>query len=239
MHKLTNSQQQLAFACTKRVREHYLKNDLAHRLDHAHQVMRDAVEIAHLVTAQHLIPKLIVAAYYHDIHRANAENHHILAYDEVFSDKQFIIRVGGAETDEDIHDIALACMEHRGSWDGEYSGILSEIISAADRGSPEKITLNDRMRRSYLYARDSLGMSHLSAQLHAGRHIKDKFGTNGNARYSQIYRTVYAKTLEAQMKEIDEVDVSKVPWHKFMMEFNKNEKQTDNVVDRAEACHPS
>lgn len=229
--KLSNTNQEIAFACTKRVRPYYQKNDPAHKLDHAHQVMQEAVHIAHLVSAQHLIPKLIVAAYYHDIHRVNPKEHHVLAYEEVFKDKDFIFKTGAAESEEDIHDIALACMEHRGSWDGEYSGILSEIISSADRGSPERNSVNDRMRRSYLYARGSLGLGHLCAQQHSSRHIKDKYGSNGNARYPQIYKTVYAEQLHKQQFEIDNITVGETPWHKFMAEYNKHEVETDTLVN--------
>lgn len=219
--KLNNTHQQIAFDCTKRVRDNYLKNDLAHRLDHAHAVMRDAVHIAGLISAQHLIPQLIAAAYYHDIHRLTPDTHNVLAYEEVFSDSDFIKGIGAAENDDEIHAIALACLEHRASWSGEYSGVVSEIIAAADRGAPDRTDVNFRMRRSYLYGRDTLGMCHLTAQQHAMRYVKDLYGVNGNARYPQIYKTVYAHELLAQAVRIDKTLVSDVPWQKFMLEFNK------------------
>lgn len=231
MTTLDPKHKRLIHECTKRVKSNYLANDLAHQIGHAHQVARDGIHIAKELSAEHLIPSIIIAAYYHDIHRHKPEIHHLLAHDEIFNDKRFIMGVSGVE-EKDLKDIANACLEHRASWIGEYSSLLSEIIASADRGAPDKVTVDARVRRSYLYGRGVFNLTHYDAQVHAITYVKDRFGSFGDAAYPTVYRQVYSGLLEIQATKIDALLITDCPWNKFMAEYINNENKTRNVGDR-------
>ncbi len=218
MFTLEKKLAELAQNCMRRVEERYLANDRAHRIDHAVDVVNEGIRIATVIGHEELIPGVIVAGYYHDVYRVDAAAHNFLAFKEVLSDSSYIIEIGGAETRLDVMSIATACMEHRATWTGDYSSILSKIIATADRGNPAKVDTEERIRRSYLYAIDHLGYTNASAKAHAVDHIQAKYGAGGYMKVPLMYMRLYADTLVEQSNLIDNITVASFQWEKFVEE---------------------
>lgn len=98
-----------------------------------------------------------------------------------------------------------AIREHRASYKGEFSSIVSEIISSADRGNPE--SLDYKIERSFNYAKEH-GKNSKEAWIHAIDHMKEKFGRNGYQKLPKLYIDFYKDEIEELWNKIDNLDYS-------------------------------
>lgn len=184
----------------KAVAPYYATNDTAHQLDHADHVYEVACEIAkaqHLAIPHHLI---VLACYMHDIHADQREDHHEAAHDHVLATENALFT---SLSSWERNIVAMACLEHRASWNGEYTSGLSELVSAADRGRPGE--LDAYIERSFKYAKDKLGATEAEARVHSRVHVKEKYGRDGYAAFSPLYRRHYGKKLEELHSAIDAI----------------------------------
>ena len=171
----------------------YEEGDKAHKIDHADDVCNLALKINKNLDEQ----LVILSAYLHDIFNAqNRAIHNELAYDYVMRGEDLFLRELNAKA---LKEVAYAVLEHRASFKGVFYSPLSELISSADRGEPnlEKVILR------------SLKFNNGNAQ-DVYEHIKDKYGSNGYAKYPDVYRKIFNDELTQFQKKADSITVEEV-----------------------------
>ena len=169
----------------------YDKNDVAHQIDHADKVCDLAIEINESLEHPYKNQVVMIAAYAHDMYSTVEfrKIHHELAAHYVRCSNDEII---GLLSPIDRIKVADAVAQHRGSYTGELSSKLSEVISAADRGIPD---LEEMIERSLKYNNGNLEKVH--------EHMKDKFGSKGYAKYPELYEEYFGEVLNTMRKQID------------------------------------
>ena len=71
-----------------------------------------------------------------------------------------------------------------------------QIVNMADRGftiSDTTIIIDNIVRRSYIYATETLGLSHKEAASHVIRHMSEKYGITGYAYQNPLISEVFEK----------------------------------------------
>lgn len=192
----------------RQFRDFYKFTDSAHRIDHIQSVKSNAIQIAYLLNKTEHLKLVLIAVAVHDIFSTTEDRaaHHIKAYNWVLDNKPVLKRKYDL-TNDDCLVIAHAVLEHRSSHKGNYNGIVSEIVAAADRGIPTIEEVSRYLHRSYLYARDH-GKSVGEAKLHAIRHIREKFGKNGKSNVPDWYKHVFAEKLLMRLDYVEQLDTS-------------------------------
>ena len=175
----------------------YKKNDKAHQIDHADEVYETALKINKQFHLHQNMDDIALAVYLHDIfsNKNQRKLHHKLASDFVLQSKDDILKNISAER---RRLIANAILEHRASFEGKYSSKLSELLAAADRGKPN---LKKDLERSTKY--------HKGNTAEAIKHMKEKFGRYGYAKYPEVYKKFYEKELEKRYRDIDALSILK------------------------------
>ncbi|RLA81361.1 MAG: hypothetical protein DRG78_09345 [Epsilonproteobacteria bacterium] len=168
----------------------YETNDAAHQIDHADMVcdlMLEMKKSLKLNIADYLI---YMAAYMHDMYSdlAGRKTHHQLAGTYILNTRDKCL---DKLSNMDKVCVASAVMEHRGSYTGEFSYQLSELISSADRGYPDLELMIDR---SLKYNKGNMNDVII--------HIKDKFGEGGYAIYPDMYEKHFGEVLEKMRLDI-------------------------------------
>lgn len=198
----------------------YEHNDIAHQIDHIDTVVNNVIDICQRIPVEPAeMTCAIIAAYYHDICcQDSREFHHSLAAITVHREWFHLVALLPKRLHASyLHNydycklIANACFEHRASFKGLYTSVVSEIVACADRGRP--VTDATLYRRSYLYGRCNAALNHDDACKYAIEHIRDKYGNKGYVKYPELYMTLYADELAEQrawveratMKDIAEV----------------------------------
>lgn len=176
----------------------YKTNDLAHQIDHADAVCNLALELNQILESPYPEKLVILAAYLHDIHADSRGVHQQLAHDFVMQNQAYYLH---DLFDEERTLVAKACLEHRGSYKGKFSSLLSEIISSADRGRPDSV--EKLLDRSAVFGMAQFGYTTEEAKAEARLHIKDKYGRNGYAQRPEIYCKYFAKELAELMAKIE------------------------------------
>lgn len=175
--------------CKKLYAPMYHNNDSAHRYDHAEDVMKLALTI-NAKMDWGIDPRLIiVAASLHDAFTDDRKHHHILGYEFVISHRDAIL---DTFSEEDIVLIATAIKEHRGSFKGVLSSTLSDCISAADRGPCD---FDIMFERSLKYNKGNVD--------EVNKHLIEKFGYGGYAKYPDSYQTIFKKELKILKDRIE------------------------------------
>lgn len=178
---------------------HWEHNDKAHRVEHFEEVYQTAMEIQRRLGLTY-DPKLILfAAYFHDLFAWSRKNHHDLSSEFIYDTdhpliEQYLNR-------EERSFVAVACLEHRASYEGKFTLEFSELINSADRGLPGDVQamLERAMAyRSHRHPEEPVEVCKAASV----RHLKDKFGKNGYARYPDLYKAAFGKELAAQQEVI-------------------------------------
>lgn len=176
------------------VREHfvgyYTENDAAHLINHADDVVDNAIHICETLGKDGWIPIAIVSGYAHDMFTVFREDHHHRAAMYLVSDEFTSLGFLG-EFSENRWKYTWAsqgALSHRASWVGGYYNLFAEIIAVADRGRPD---LKKYYLRSYLYGLTKLGKTSEEALRHGLEHIRGKFGKNGTAKLPPLYFQFY------------------------------------------------
>lgn len=179
--------------------QQYRLNDTAHQIKHFDEVEKTALLMNARLKLNQLPMLIMLAAYFHDLYAWSRHNHHDMSATWIATTDYSII---ASLSSSDRALLSKACYEHRASYTGEFSSVLSELISSADRGMPK--SKDDLFQRSYEYHR-SRGHSHEESAHNAIMHIKDKHGSNGYARYPALYLKFYGKQIKQIQLEIDKL----------------------------------
>lgn len=192
----------------RQFRDFYRYTDKAHRIDHITNVKSNAIRIAFMLGKTEHLKLALIAVAAHDIFSTKEDraSHHIKAYSWVLDNKPVLKRKYKL-TDDDCLTIAHAVLEHRSSHKGNYNGIVSEIVAAADRGIPSVDDVTNYMHRSYLFAREQ-GKSVTDSKFHAVRHVQDKFGMNGKSNVPSWYNTLFAERILERRDFVEQLDNS-------------------------------
>lgn len=179
----------------------YQLNDAAHREDHFEEVFKTGVDINKRLNLGFSENLIMMAGYLHDLFAWSRENHHVLSTEFVDGTCHPMITVLGS-LDRSL--LATACYCHRASYKGEFPNSFAELINSADRGIPQS---SDKLLQRAIDYRTSRGFQGTQEELlrDAISHVKEKFGSNGYARYADMYLECYAKELEELRKEVDEL----------------------------------
>lgn len=172
-------------------------NDPAHRREHFLEVEK----CGHYINQKLGIfdPKhILFVAWFHDLFTWDRSNHHLMAAHWIRTSSHHILSHLSREGEREI--VALACEEHRASFAGEYSNLFCELMACADRGFPGDVV--SMLQRAIQYRRYR-GYSEKESLEGAVKHLKEKFGSGGYARYPDLYVKVFEEELEKQQKEID------------------------------------
>lgn len=190
----------------RQFRDFYRYTDKAHRIDHITNVKSNAIRIAFMLGKTEHLKLALIAVAAHDIFSTKEDraSHHIKAYNWVLDNKPVLKRKYKL-TDDDCLTIAHAVLEHRSSHKGNYNGIVSEIVAAADRGIPSVDDVTNYMHRSYLFAREQ-GKSVTDSKFHAVRHVQDKFGMNGKSNVPEWYGTLFAERILERRDFVEQLD---------------------------------
>jgi hypothetical protein len=181
--------------------QHWELLDPAHRQSHFDMVFNNGLAISKRLNISIRPEEVLAVAYFHDLFTWSRSNHHFLSETFIRTTKCGIV-LSLCDTPESIERVALACREHRASWTGSYSGDLSIVMSAADRGIPK--TASELLNRSTLYTKThNPEMDDTAVRNLAITHIKEKYGRNGYARIPEIHKRSYVSEYEILYKEID------------------------------------
>lgn len=184
----------------EKVLPYYEKNDPSHQIDHALKVSDTALEMArqeisNIDTDINIFNTVFVTGMLHDIKAHNREKHHEEAVNELLFGKLNIwFKKLCKEYNLPIKNILFAIYEHRASYEGEFSSIISEIISSADRNEPNIETWLKRAKYSGI--NDNIN--------DAIDHVIKKMGRNGYARLPEIYKNFYKDKLEEFYNILDD-----------------------------------
>ncbi len=176
----------------------YRINDEAHRYEHFDAVFECGAIINERLDLG-FDPRLIMfAAYTHDMFAFSRHNHHEMSHlwitttdDELINNIEFM----------DRFNLAKACQEHRASFRGDFSSPFSQLFNAADRELPKGI--DAILERALLYRMGNYNETHKQAMKPSIKHIKEKFGSNGYARYPAMYFRCFEDELIKQRQDID------------------------------------
>jgi exopolyphosphatase/pppGpp-phosphohydrolase len=149
---------------------------------------------------------LMIAVYTHDMFSSiNRDLHHELGYKYILDANVYFLN------DISYNDrvaIALAVREHRASYKGTYSTILSELLSAADRGIPD---IKNTVIRSYKFSKENNpNTSELGLYSLVQLHMKDKFSNSGYARYNSVYIKYFENELTELKNFFDTVSIKDI-----------------------------
>lgn len=180
----------------------YLLNDPAHRESHFREVQDNMFQIMEDLDTgttgmlgKHMA---VAAAYLHDLFAWSRVNHHLLSHEYVSTGECELLDIFSTE---ERQLVALACLEHRASFKGEFTSKFSAAFNAADLGPPD--LMND-VARAYKYSLATvLDQTPEAAVQAAVDHMVDKFGRNGYARRSSAYVAAYGTQLEEYFTAIE------------------------------------
>lgn len=169
----------------------YSEADQAHDQLHADMVTCNAIRIA----SNDDLLLTTLAAYIHDIGCCVNRDFHEQAGVTLAGilDREYKVAKTLGMTDDEWSKVLRGIAEHRSSFEGPYSSMVSIIVATADRSPP--IRPIDLYVRSYEYAKGH-GKNHQDAIVHAFNHIPDKFGRDGYAKYPGLYYDVYEDQLK-------------------------------------------
>lgn len=164
--------------------ELYEKNDKAHRLDHVIPVLEHAeLIISRFDELKSYREQILTGAFMHDMMSwANRDQHHYLgAIKAAHLLGSYNVFIG----DEDaVMQVANAVNEHRASFKGERTHIVSHAVAAADRGP---VNFQSYLARAIKFRCKKVDPSNLTRQQitrlidEALEHLNDKFGPFGYA----------------------------------------------------------
>ncbi len=183
-----------------------LNDSESHGYQHLDNVYELAINMKAKLNIE--IPNNIIgiAAYTHDMFSSiNRKLHHELAYKYVLDTSVYFLN--------DLHTndrylIACAVREHRASYQGEYTSILSELLSAADRGKPD---IKSTIIRSYKYsAETNPDANEFTLYSLVREHMLEKFSTNGYARYNDVYNKYFKDELKEMQEFFDIISVKDI-----------------------------
>lgn len=127
---------------------------------------------------------------------------------------------------KDLFLIAAAIKEHRASFKGTFTSMLSDICSSADRNVPN---FEASVARSFLYTSEHHPEFSFEEKCETvAKHLNAKYGTNGYARFPIYYSRYYRNDLREYQRKMDALTgdvVAKV--------VGNNGKNAEKLYDKA------
>lgn len=173
-------------------------NDYGHREAHFMEVETTAHYLCIELGLDHDPEAILLAAYFHDLFSWSRHNHHLLSATYVrTTDNPLLDR-----PDRDL--IADGCEFHRGSGKLPFPNQFAELICSADRGVPNSIELVLMRTLQTRFFKEPY-MNRIAAMESSLVHVKEKYGSDGYARYPDLYTSVFGYQIEEQKKTIDRI----------------------------------
>lgn len=171
-------------------------NDPAHQVKHFSNVEKCGNEINQRLGLGYDARLILLVAFFHDMFAWSRINHHDLSGVWVKgTDYPLITQL----TFEERQMVEFGCREHRASFKGIFASEFSELMNSADRELPGDVEAMVTRAVQYRVAR---GMSEHEAYAPAVEHIKEKFGSDGYARYPDFYLDAFGAELTKQREDI-------------------------------------
>lgn len=189
----------------------YGLNNPAHQLDHFMEVYKTSSMINLWLGQPYEEETLLAVSLFHDLFSWSRVNHHDMSKEWVMSSDDPLLKelLEASVGPNRFHNaweariaVSHACGEHRASYKGEYSSLLSEIMASADRGEPSG--KEPIIERAFKYARfhnPSVGFDGWVELTMS--HMKEKFSSKGYARYPKLYEGFYKDELNKVRQEMD------------------------------------
>lgn len=171
-------------------------NDEAHRLKHFSNVEECGLIINQRLNLKFDQQLITYVAFFHDMFAYDRFNHHEMSARWIETTDYPLI---ACLSKHDKAMVASACLQHRASFEGRFDGKFSELMNSADRELPGDVA--GMVERAVLY-RMNKGFTREEAMKPAVDHIKEKFGSDGYARYPNLYLKVFDEELWKQRMDI-------------------------------------
>lgn len=186
------------------ISKHY--NSLAHDTEHIIDVYSRAIYLNNKYNLQIEFDEIAVASIFHDMFESkDRKNHHQIGHDYIMASIHPMITLGSKDKQKRI---AVAILEHRASYTGEYSSSLSELIATADREKPNILEI---IKRAYLYQKDTNPNSTHREKIEVvKKHLVEKFGRDGYTTYTHMYLLEHKPELLAMYDTIDKIQSGKL-----------------------------
>lgn len=179
-----------------------LNKDPAHDWKHIIDVASAAMIIAENEELPYI--PLALAAIAHDTYSGiDRVNHHLLSGELVRDKLKDTIHFRWTE------EVALCCEQHRASYTGEYTGVLQEAFASADRGLLHDDSICDIVTRSFKYSVGTGADQETAIQM-VVKHIPEKFGHKGYAKWPAMYVRTFQYELERLKDAADSITISKI-----------------------------
>lgn len=175
-------------------------NDKAHRIEH----FQDVEETGHIINRRacngaHDDKLILLAAYFHDMFAWSRFNHHLLSATWVRTTDYPLVEV---LSDKNRELLAQGCEYHRASGTAIFPSEFAELICSADRGRPGNV--DGMVMRAFQYRKSHFPkMGRKEALKSSVAHVKEKYGTDGYARYPNLYLKAMGNELAEQRLKID------------------------------------
>lgn len=184
-----------------------LENDVAHNVDHIYAVVNHGFELAHRTDRKYKLSHaekamVLAGCLMHDLGcRYDRETHHQIAYGmsyrllDQFAPEMF--------SPEQKKIIALSCLEHRASWRGGCSNLISVLVALADRGKPD---MDNYIKRSLLFRMDKPYDTDIELIQYVYDHLKEKIASGGYMwkSYPEIGWLIYPDEIDRIQKLVDD-----------------------------------
>lgn len=181
--------------------------DGAHNMDHINEVVKNANKINEILG--YMYPEYVVTltALYHDIGLQYGREDH-----EKHSARILKEDLDGMFDDYTLEIMSKACEEHRASYKGQFTSMLSKIINDADT----MYTKESLILRSYKYSKKVKNTNNVYNEVY--NHLNEKYGVNGYHKF----RLNICKNLPV-IKEAREMLENEEIFREEYMKLTKNE----------------
>jgi hypothetical protein len=192
--------QEVRLEIIKQFGQAYELNDPAHQQDHFDTVFLTAVHINDDQNLGFELVHMLFAAYFHDLFAWSRINHHEMSHLWMMgTDHPLIVQHLNPVARKAV---AMACLQHRASYKGDFHSTFTALINSADRGFPNDVPgMVERSRKYWLANRPHMSEDERMAGVIG--HIKEKFGHNGYARYPELYVKTFGDQLTAMREEVE------------------------------------
>ena len=127
---------------------------------------------------------------------------------------------------KDLFMIAAAIREHRASFKGTFTSMLSDICSSADRNAPN---FEASVARSFLYTSEHHPEFSFKEKCETvAKHLNAKYGTKGYARFPIYYSRYYRNDLREYQRKMDALTGDVV-----VTVVGNNGKNAEKLYDKA------
>ncbi|MNC20862.1 hypothetical protein D3C75_688290 [compost metagenome] len=174
-------------------------NDAAHRANHFEAVFQCALKISERLGINYDHKPMLFTAYFHDLFAWSRFNHHELSFHWMMTTDHPVIcdNLKPAE----MMLVAWACNQHRASFKGKFKYEFCELMNSADREEPGDV--GRMLERAIMYrVGNHPEQSEDERYAESVKHLKEKFGSSGYARYPDMYLKCFKEELQKQRDEI-------------------------------------